>query len=1517
MHERLLPASPNWYCSRCSDTNDKGILGFGAKNTIYLVDVTASSCVVVGELVGHRERVSGISFCHHGDLSHICASTSDDGTVKFWDTDEKVFIKEHKSHQNTITALHWSPVDKNLVVSGDEKGIVVCYWYNTGDTSSFFPEPRNIFSLSCSPHTWNILAVGYKDGMIVLVDVTKKGEVVHRLRGHDDEIHALSWAPTPNEEGLHSRPDDITESTNGVSEGTEKGGYLASGSKDQTVRIWSTAKGKAVMTLKLPFLKRRGSGVDPGVKERLWLTVHWPRSKPTQLLSSCFGGELVLWELARVGKQRWSLLGGSEGQNHSRIVFNMSSVLLPDGRELLLSTSMDREVKCWDLSSLDCCWTLPTLGGFVYCLAFSPVATGSLGLGVGDSMVRVWGTLGLQNRYDTKTFWQGIKSKVTALSWHPAREGSLAFGTDDGKVGIYDAFSNKPPQISSSYHRKTVYTLAWGPPVPPMSFGGPGECAVHSLYSCAGEGVILQHDPRRLAAEASDIDTLIRDTNNIKHKLSPHTDLSWKPDGRVVAIGNEDGSIEVYQAPSLKLLCSIQQHHKIINVLRWHHQHAAPELQHLLASGSSNAVVYVHDLSAVIENPPDSPAVMTEAYRSLAGHTAKITSLAWSPHHDARLVTVSYDSTAQVWDVLKEEGVCNYRGHRGRLLCVQWSPVEPDVVWTGGDDFTVQEWNVSKQEHARPPKGKKTLELREKSKAKAKKKKKAPGRGVARAEEAPSPSLRGEGDKGGAGAPVAGEGPSEEDEEEGSEATSTSSSTVTARPPSLSVERPAVEKQPCGGKTFASIKRDLKKEKAEPSSSLKKRKPRSMLPLSTSMDHRPREDLQQDILTLATARHQGPPAHCVPGQGEHIQLGLFADRQALSRMFQEEEEGHLEAGHYDCVVYLRLWSGDITGALQVATEKGELNDHLLSVAPMAGYQVWCRTVEAYVKQLCQQESYQKAASHLLSIHKVYPAIELLRDHQLYREAIALAKARLQEDDPVLKTLYTFWAGQLEKDGHLATAAKCYLAAGSPFDAAKVIAKKNDVGSLKTAAALAGVAGEAELSRSLALRCAKDLAHAHDWPGAQQVLATHHSLLAHRLHFCTTEMLSACLSGVDGVPQASLPSHPWASPVLGEAGLLGGVREVWGREFGVGEGDQEKLQGLQQVLRAVESPLPSPNIPLKQLLNHLSLDLTLAALSWLLGDQGAAVEGMWRGVAKAREAGLFSLVAETCSLLFPRGVGSVRGFSSSLEPGQEPGWLSSKSLEAFVSYYWLYGLWWALSAKRRAVGESQGPDGPRSLAEIRNGSATPEMQNGEKEEEKEEVPVVKQNGLAEPAGVCASATPGVCVTTRPPQQQEGAEGRCRAACDLLLSEPHAMHQASQRAIAEIQLRLASMVHQHSRAQETEPPAGEGQASPPSSTTTQEPTQPDSQESTAAPQCAGGDTLPSLVAMVSQHHKELEGLPDDVKKSEHPDVMESCLVILYLSQSCSLVGAANQTLARDLLAKHGTTSDLRKAAQRFLS
>lgn len=37
---------------------------------------------------------------------------------------------------------------------------------------------------------------------MVIIDISKKGEVIHRLRGHDDEIHSIAWCPLPGEDCL-------------------------------------------------------------------------------------------------------------------------------------------------------------------------------------------------------------------------------------------------------------------------------------------------------------------------------------------------------------------------------------------------------------------------------------------------------------------------------------------------------------------------------------------------------------------------------------------------------------------------------------------------------------------------------------------------------------------------------------------------------------------------------------------------------------------------------------------------------------------------------------------------------------------------------------------------------------------------------------------------------------------------------------------------------------------------------------------------------------------------------------------------------------------------------------------------------------------------------------------------------------------------------------------------------------------------------------------------------------------
>lgn len=101
----VLPASPNWYCSNVADCSLNKTYAFGARNCVYLLDVSSQPPAFEGQLTGHTERVTSVCFSKHKLHANFVASGSDDKTVKIWDAETKLKLLEHKAHSVRIAHL--------------------------------------------------------------------------------------------------------------------------------------------------------------------------------------------------------------------------------------------------------------------------------------------------------------------------------------------------------------------------------------------------------------------------------------------------------------------------------------------------------------------------------------------------------------------------------------------------------------------------------------------------------------------------------------------------------------------------------------------------------------------------------------------------------------------------------------------------------------------------------------------------------------------------------------------------------------------------------------------------------------------------------------------------------------------------------------------------------------------------------------------------------------------------------------------------------------------------------------------------------------------------------------------------------------------------------------------------------------------------------------------------------------------------------------------------------------------
>ena len=98
MSQTVLPASPNWYCSKVADGSNSGFFLYGARHDVYCFDCQNFPPKFRGAFLGHREKVTALCLGTNNDGDFLCCSSSEDGVVCLWNVETREVLSQHNLH---------------------------------------------------------------------------------------------------------------------------------------------------------------------------------------------------------------------------------------------------------------------------------------------------------------------------------------------------------------------------------------------------------------------------------------------------------------------------------------------------------------------------------------------------------------------------------------------------------------------------------------------------------------------------------------------------------------------------------------------------------------------------------------------------------------------------------------------------------------------------------------------------------------------------------------------------------------------------------------------------------------------------------------------------------------------------------------------------------------------------------------------------------------------------------------------------------------------------------------------------------------------------------------------------------------------------------------------------------------------------------------------------------------------------------------------------------------------------
>lgn len=158
------------------------------------------------------------------------------------------------------------------------------------------------------------------------------------------------------------------------------------------------------------------------------------------------------------------------------------------------------------------------------------------------------------------------------------------------------------------------------------------------------------------------------------------TSVSWVEEGSYLAVGTASSQVQLWDADATRQVRSMRGHTARVSSLAWNN--------HILSSGGRDSIIFNHDVR-----------VADHIVATLRGHEQEVCGLSWSPD-GSQLASGGNDNLLCIWDAhtssTTESPKFLLDQHTAAVKALAWCPFQRNVLASGGGtaDRCIKFWNT-------------------------------------------------------------------------------------------------------------------------------------------------------------------------------------------------------------------------------------------------------------------------------------------------------------------------------------------------------------------------------------------------------------------------------------------------------------------------------------------------------------------------------------------------------------------------------------------------------------------------------------------------------------------------------------------------------------------------------------------------------------------------------------------------------------------------------------------------------